>query len=231
MEENLPPLSAVDQEEALRWLSEVLGRAGFRLLALGSTALVVGWGVEKTSKDVDVHAFPVGRRWEALFDALTAALDLASGHVRIEPDGASMTAFVPTRSGPVPVEIIEGREDFISPRVLADATRSARQVGAVFVPSAEHLLVMKAEAYADRTGPARAKFAADLLEVAEACFRTTAVNEPEVGRLVQLRPARKRDTMARAIQDALATSQPVARPARVRRPPPRKQSSKGTRRP
>lgn len=206
MEEDLPPLSAADQEEAVRWLSRAVASGGFRLLLLGSTALVLGWNLEKTSKDVDVHPFPVGKRWEAFFDGLSTALGRAGGHLRIEPDGASMTAFVPTKAGLVPVELIEGREDFISPEVLADAARHARRVGAYLVPSAEHLLVMKAEAYFDRSGAARAKFAADVLEVVAACFPSGVVDEREVARLLQMRPARKRAAMARVIQDALGAA-------------------------
>jgi len=218
VEEELPPLSVADQEEAISWLSRAVASGGFRLLLLGSTALVLGWALQKTSKDVDVHPFPVGQRWEAFFDRLSSALEREGGHLRIEPDGASMTAFVPTRAGLVPVEVIEGREDFISPAVLADAVRSARQVGEFLVPSAEHLLVMKAEAYSDRTGPARAKFGADILEVVATCFGAGAVNEHEVNRLLNLRPVRKREAMARVIQDALGASLPTRTGAKGARP-------------
>ena len=69
------------------------------------------------------------------------------GHVRWEPDGRSMTVAYPLADRLIPVEIVLGGEDWISPEVLEDAIGTGTYIDHVLVPSPEHLLVMKAEAY------------------------------------------------------------------------------------
>ena len=189
------PITDADHREALRALAAHFRPHGLRILALGSSAVLLKSGMAGGTKDIDVHPFPVGD-FERYWDAVGAVAQSLGGTVKLEPDGASITMHISTPHGMAPVELIEGREDFIEPHVLKDATETAHDVDGVLVPSWEHIAAMKAEAWFDRTGEARGKYREDMVKLA-ARFATdgTRLHAAELERLVRLRPARKQAEM------------------------------------
>lgn len=94
-----------------------------------------------------------------------------------------------------------GRRDFIEPNVLEDAVEGAQERESVLVPSLEHLVVMKAEARFDRTGPQERKYTQDLSALREWMEREKEnLDRGEIGRLVAMRPERKHDDLRRTIE-------------------------------
>lgn len=80
--------------------------------------------------------------------------------------------------------------------MLEDAKRSAQDVNGILVPSWEHVAVMKAEAWFDRTGEVRNKYREDMVKLAALSAKNgTTLDAAELERLVRLRPARKHDDM------------------------------------
>ncbi|MBI4394341.1 MAG: nucleotidyltransferase [Euryarchaeota archaeon] len=193
-----------EQREVLRLLAREFHTDGLHLLVLGSTARLFKTGHHGATKDMDLHPFPVGdvENYLAVIERVAAALH---GHYRIEPDGASISLYVPTPNGDVPVELIEGREDFISPEVLKDAVMTAGKADDIYVPSWEHLVAMKAEAMFDRVGAQKARFSEDLLQMAKTLSASgEMLGRGEVNRIVALRPERKRDAMRLALERIFA---------------------------
>lgn len=214
------PVSPAQQVEAARGVALILDPLGFHLMALGNLAFLLLGGRPRASKDVDVHVFPVrnDKEYGALVDGLEAGLRKTGGHFRIEQDGASITAHVPVGDALVMVELIEGRPEWIAPEVLLDAVRTARRTPqGILVPTAEHLLVMKAEAYADRQGPRKAEFLQDLASIVEAFFPGGQIDDEEVERLVAMRRSGKREAMQEGIVTTLASVQAATAEAPQRR--------------
>lgn len=197
-----PPgtFSAPEQVEALDSLATELRKTGIGVLALGSAAVILRTGQRSTTtKDLDLHVFPVDDILE-LEDKLDDALERLGGTMQWEPDGATITAHVPTGGREIPVEIVLGRDEFISPEVLADAVETAEDRDGVLVPSWEHIVTMKAEAWFDRTGTQRNKYLADLRSIREGMDEQDEdLREDEIHRLIAFRPERKRREMALTI--------------------------------
>ena len=152
----------------------------------------------RASKDVDVHPFPMASHdIVEVQERLEAAVVKEGGHARWEPDGRSMTVAYPLADRLIPIELVLGGEDWISPEVLEDAIRTGTDVGRVLVPSPEHLLVMKAEAFYDRMAePGHERFRDDMVQVVEGAERVGRALDPaEVRRLVLMRPSRKQTIM------------------------------------
>ena len=189
------PITDAEHKEALHLLATELEKHGFHLMALGSSAVLLKSGALGGTKDVDIHAFhveDVAKYWDVL-DAVATAL---GGHYKFEKDGASVTMHINVQGRMVPVEFIEGREDFIEPHVLADALKSAKMVDGVYVPSWEHLVAMKTEAFFDRTGVKRQKYLDDLGTMRERIEREgTKLDAGELERVIRLRPERKHQEM------------------------------------
>lgn len=190
-----PPgtFSAREQIEALHDLADELRKGDVGVLVLGSAAVVARTGQRSTTtKDLDLHAFPVDDVLE-LQSVLEDAIGRLGGSMRWEPDGASITAHVPVGGREIPVEIVLGRDEFIPPEVLEDAVDTAEEQDGVLVPSWEHLVTMKAEAWFDRTGRRRDKYLEDLRTIRDWMDeQDEGLSEGEVRRLVGLRPERKR---------------------------------------
>ena len=127
--------------------------------------------------------------------------------MRWEPDGRSMTVYYPIDDRLIPVEFILGGEDWIDTEVLTDAIGTGTLFGRVLVPSPEHLLVMKAEAYYDRmAAPGHERFKDDMVQIVEGAIRSGSdLNPTEVHRLILMRPSRKHATM----MDLCASVMPV----------------------
>lgn len=193
------PISDAEHREALRALAAEFAKHGIRIMALGSSAVLLKSGMAGGTKDIDVHPFPVGD-FEKYWDAIELVAKNLGGTVKIEPDGASITMHIRIRDRMVPVELIEGREDFIEPHVLDDAKKSAQDVNGILVPSWEHVAVMKAEAWYDRTGETRAKYREDMVKLASRFAEDgTRLDAAELERLVKLRPERKHEEMLSTI--------------------------------
>lgn len=189
------PVTDDEHRKAVFALVEEFGRFGLRLLALGSTALLFKLGSVGHTKDADLHPFPVEDSLQYL-DAVDAVCSSLDARYRIEPDGSSITLHVPIDGRDVPVELIEGREDFVQPEVLADAVATGSPREGVVVPTWEHVVTMKAEAWYDRPGRMKQKFLEDLLELRDRLKQESVIlSLAEVHRLVAMRTARKRVAM------------------------------------
>lgn len=198
------PVTDEEHRQAVQVLVRELGKGGLSILAVGSTAVLFATGRLGMTKDADVHPFPV-EDWLAYHDLLEAVLERLGGTLQLETDGASMTAHIPVRGRNVPVELIEGREDFIQPEVLADAVASSRVIDGVHVPTWEHIVTMKAEAWFDRTGSKKDKFLEDLGELRDRIQdRGASLSRSEVRRLVGMRPERKHDAMNRVVDQTFS---------------------------
>lgn len=188
--------TAREQIEALYRLAEELQEDDVGVLALGSAAVILKTGQRSTTtKDLDLHVFPV-EDILALHDTIEQAIDRLGGTMAWEPDGATITAHVPVGGREISVEIVFGRDQFIHPEVLEDAVETAEEREGVLVPSWEHIVAMKAEAWFDRTGRQQDKYLADLRSIREWMDEQDGgLSESEVRRLVELRPERKRREM------------------------------------
>jgi hypothetical protein len=167
-------------------------------MVLGRVALLYLFGEGRGSKDVDLHPYPMGSRdLMAMHDQLEAVVSGEGGRVRWEPDGRSMTLYYPIDDRLIPVEFVLGGEDWISPEVLEDAVGTGTLSGLVLVPSPEHLLVMKAEAYYDRMAESTDnRFKDDMVQIVSGASRAGIAMDPlEVHRLILMRPPRKHHVM------------------------------------
>lgn len=196
-----------EQREATRLVAGELAKHGLEVLVLGSVAVLlrVGGAVRTSStKDVDMHAFPVGDVVQ-YWDILEASAKNLHGSMRMGTDGAAFVLHVPVQGRDVPVEIIEGNEDFIPPMVLVDAVETAIRIDGVWVPTWEHIAVMKAEAWFDRTGDMKRKYLEDLATLA-GHLRPGAerLNRSELKRLVAMREERKRQDMLLTLERVFA---------------------------
>lgn len=197
-DEILTVFSVEEQRLAVERVAETLRPLGIRVMVLGRVAMLYLFEMGQASKDVDIHPFPMED--QDLLDVqerLGSMIQDGGGHLRWEPDGRSMTVHVPIEGRLVPVEIVLGGEDWISPEVLEDAVRTGIPVGNVMVPTPEHLLVMKAEAFFDRRAEHGVeRFRNDMLDIVEGTNRfDIQLDIVEVGRLVMMRPERKHDVM------------------------------------
>ena len=198
MVDDLAVFSSDEQRMAVEGLAEALGPMGIKLMVLGRVAMLYLFDMGRASKDVDVHPFPMASSdIVEVQERLEAVVEKEGGHVRWEPDGRSMTVAYPLADRLVPVELVLGGEDWISLDVLEDAIRTGTDLGRVLVPSPEHLLVMKAEAFYDRMAePGHERFRDDMVQVAEGTERIGGALDPdEVRRLVLMRHSRKQAIM------------------------------------
>lgn len=191
--------TAEEQLAALERIAHELEGSDLGILALGSAAVVMRTGQRgTTTKDLDLHAYPVDDIL-AFEDGLRDAIERLDGRMSWEPDGASITAHVPHGAREIPVEFILGREDFIEPEVLEDAVETAETAEeheGILVPSWEHIVTMKAEAWFDRTGQEQRKYLSDLADIRDwMAEQDLDLDQAEARRLVGLRPERKRRDM------------------------------------
>lgn len=201
--------TAEEQIRALERIAGELAESGLGVLALGSAAVVLRTGQRgTTTKDLDLHAYPVDDFMQ-FWDALEEAVDRLGGRMDLEEDGASITAYIPHSGPDIPVEFVLGREDFIEPEVLQDAVETAEEREGILLPSWEHIVTMKAEAWFDRTGQEQRKYLGDLADVRDWMAQADrTLDRAEVQRLVELRPERKRRemmlTIGRVFEDLIS---------------------------
>ncbi len=198
MVEEVGIFSPDEQRMAVEGVAEALRPLGIRVLVLGRVAMLYLFDMGRASKDVDIHPFPPDNiDLVKMQERLEAVVVDGGGHVHWEPDGRSMTVHFPIGDRLIPVEVLLGGEDWISPEVLEDAVRTGTFIGSLVLPSPEHLLVMKAEAFHDRRAePGVERFLDDMVEIVEGASSLGVRFKPEeVTRLVLMRHQRKRDSM------------------------------------
>lgn len=185
------PVTEAEQRLAVEKIAPLLAEKGYETLLLGSVAVLYKTDRGQLTKDVDIHVSPTGDIIR-FYDDVEMISKSLEGRFQLMADGASITLYIPIGRADVPIEIIEGREDFIEPDVLSDALSSATQQGHVKIPTWAHLICMKAEAWFDRTGPEKSKFLEDLLEIKARLTRTSSLlDQHELERIIKLRPGRK----------------------------------------
>ena len=198
MVDELTIFSSDEQRMAVEGVALALLPLDINVMVLGRVAMLYLFDMGRASKDVDIHPFPMGSRdIVEMQERLDSIVREKGGHVRWEPDGRSMTVAYPLDDRLIPVEIILGGEDWISPEVLEDAIGTGTYMDHVLVPSPEHLLVMKAEAYFDRMAePGHERFRDDMVQIVEGIERNRKSLFPaEIQRLVLMRPSRKHGIM------------------------------------
>lgn len=191
----------VEEQRAIaRNVSELVQPLGLKIMVLGRVALFYRYGVGGSSKDVDLHPYPLlNVDLLEVNDELAKALAPRGGHLEWMADGRGLIVYVPFEERTAPVELIFGGEDWIDEDVLEDAIRTGEEMDGVLVPTDEHLFVMKAEAYVDRRGQTVAdKYLTDMIQIVEALKEESSwLDTEEVTRLVSMRPQRKHEEMRR----------------------------------
>jgi hypothetical protein len=191
----------VDEQRAIaRIVSELVQPLGLKIMVLGRVALFYRYGLGGSSKEVDLHPYPlVDTDLLEVNDELAGALSSRGGHLEWMPDGRGLIVYIQFEERTAPVALIFGGEDWIDEHVLEDAIRTGEEMDGVLVPTDEHLFVMKAEAYVDRRDQTVAdKYLTDMIQIVEALEKGGSRLDPdEVTRLVMMRPVRKHEKMRR----------------------------------
>ena len=191
----------VEEQRAIaRIVSELVQPLELKIMVLGRVALFYRYGIGGSSKDVDLHPYPLLKvDILEVNDELAKALASRGGHLEWMADGRGLIVYMPFEERTAPVELIFGGEDWIDEDVLEDAIRTGEEMDGVLVPTDEHLFVMKAEAYVDRRDRAVAdKYLTDMIQIVEALEkRGSGLDLDEVTRLVSMRPVRKHEIMRR----------------------------------
>lgn len=142
--------------EVLRAIVDVLPE-GWALMPIGGTRLGEITDRPVATKDVDV--VPVERDEGVLrvppYDAVVDLAETLSDHVQGRKDHTSVKARIHTRVGPVPVELIRGRQPgkggyFVSRNVLERCAEIAEERGRVLDLPVEGLAFLKAWAVHDK---------------------------------------------------------------------------------
>ncbi len=187
----------VEEQRAIaRIVSELVQPLELKIMVRGRVALFYRYGFGGSSKDVDLHPYPLFKvDILEVNDELTKALASRGGHLEWMADGRGLIVYLPYEERTAPVELIFGGEDWID----EDAIRTGEEMDGVLVPTDEHLFVMKAEAYVDRRDRAVAdKYLTDMIQIVEALEEMgSGLDLDEVTRLVSMRPVRKHEEMRR----------------------------------
>ncbi len=188
--------------ECVKKLVEAFNRHGIDILLLGSSAVLYRFGNVRSTKDIDVHPFPTDP-YEEFYDRLEEVAKELNGSFNIETDGASITFFATIGDKNITVELIDaGGSHFLTEEVLQNMTETSELIRGVHVPTNEHLIAAKAEAYMDRIedDPNKEKFFDDLVGIREKLLeKDIKLDSSEIDRVVGLRVERKRDGLKRTI--------------------------------
>lgn len=157
------------------------------------------------TKDIDIRPFPIDddyyiEYWGKLED-IKERID---GTLNIENGGSTATLIARLEKQKVTIELIDaGGEKFLTKEVIDDMIDKAERIEGVYVPSVEHLVVAKAEAYMDRTegDPSKEKFRQDLVKIRERLKeKGLELAVEEIERIVNLRVERKRDRLLNVVK-------------------------------
>ncbi len=187
-----------EHRRAIEKISEKFKEHDIDLLLLGSSSILYRYGSVRRTKDIDVHPFPI-EPYVDFYEDLEEIVEKLDGSFNIETDGSSITLFAEIEGKNLTIELIDaGGSHFLTKKVLNDMIDQADEVNGVFVPSDEHLIVAKAEAYIDRNegDPAKEKFFEDLIDIREKIEeKDLELDYDELKRIVGLRPERKQSQL------------------------------------
>jgi len=187
-----------EHRRAIEKISEKFKEHDIDLLLLGSSSILYRYGSVRRTKDIDVHPFPI-EPYVDFYEDLEEIVEKLDGSFNIETDGSSITLFAEIEGKTLTIELIDaGGSHFLTKKVLNDMIDQADEVNGVFVPSDEHLIVAKAEAYIDRNegDPAKEKFFEDLIDIREKIEeKDLELDYDELKRIVGLRPERKQSQL------------------------------------
>ncbi len=182
-------------------LSEVFEEHGLKVLVLGSSATLMLLGkARRMTKDIDIHTFPIV--FPDHIDLLQMVAKMFNGNIILHPDGATIQMNTIFEGKTVTVEIIEGGGDhFLLPEVLQDIVATAKIDEGIYVPTWEHLIIMKAEAHIDRrASELKKKYLDDLVELhSELVALQKSISEKELDRIIELRSLRKQAELRRLV--------------------------------
>ena len=187
-----------EHRRAIEKISEKFKEHDIDLLLLGSSSILYRYGSVRRTKDIDVHPFPI-EPYVDFYEDLEEIVEKLDGSFNIETDGSSITLFAEIEGKTLTIELIDaGGSHFLTKEVLEDMIDQADEVNGVFVPSDEHLIVAKAEAYIDRNegDSAKQKFFEDLIDIREKIEeKDLKLDYDELKRIVGLRPERKQSQL------------------------------------
>ena len=187
-----------EHRRAIEKISEKFKEHDIDLLLLGSSSILYRYGSVRRTKDIDVHPFPI-EPYVDFYEDLEEIVEKLDGSFNIETDGSSITLFAEIEGKTLTIELIDaGGSHFLTKEVLEDMIDQADEVNGVFVPSDEHLIVAKAEAYIDRNegDSAKQKFFEDLIDIREKIKeKDFKLDYDELKRIVGLRPERKQSQL------------------------------------
>ncbi|MFP3871266.1 MAG: nucleotidyltransferase [Candidatus Aenigmatarchaeota archaeon] len=191
-----------EHRRAIEKIAEKFKEHDIDLLLLGSSSILYRYGSVRRTKDIDVHPFPI-EPYVDFYEDLEEIVEELDGSFNIETDASSITLFAEIEGKTLTIELIDaGGSHFLTREVLEDMIDQADEVDGVFVPSDEHLIVAKAEAYIDRNedDPAKEKFFEDLIDIREKIEeKDLKLNYDELKRIVGLRPERKQNRLTSII--------------------------------
>ena len=105
----------VEERRAIAGIvSELVQPLELKIMVLGRVALFYRYGVGGSSKDVDLHPYPLVKvDLLEVHDELARALASRGGHLEWMADGRGLIVYMPFEERTAPVELIFGGEDWI----------------------------------------------------------------------------------------------------------------------
>ncbi len=194
-----------EQKRILAELSERFSEKDLNILALGSIAVHYRLGPMGKTKDIDIRPFPIDdESFEEYWDKLERIKERMDGTLNMEKGGSTATLIASLKGKDVTIEVIDaGGEEFLTKKVIDDMIDKSEEIEEVYVPSVEHIVVAKAEAYMDRTegDPSKEKFRQDLVKIRERLKeKERELVGEEIERIVNLRVERKRDQLLNVVK-------------------------------
>lgn len=192
-----------EQKIILNKLKDIFLERDLNLLFLGSIAVHYRLGPVGKTKDIDVRPFPIDNKFDVYWDKLEEITEEINGNLNIETGGSTITLLGRIEGVDVTVELIDaGRERFLTKKVIDDMIDTADEIEGIFVPSLEHIVVSKAEAYLDRTEGdlSKEKYWEDLIRIRKKLKEKGLIlDREEIERVVKLRPERKIEDLLRIL--------------------------------
>jgi len=196
-------ISEEEQKRILGELKDIFQEKNLNLLVLGSIAVHYRLGPVGKTKDIDVRPFPIDDKFDVYWDKLEEITEEINGNLNIETGGSTITLLGRIEEMDVTIELIDaGGEKFLTKKVIDDMIDTADRIEGVFVPSLEHIVVSKAEAYLDRTEGdlSKEKYWEDLIRIRKKLKeKGLTLDREEIERVVKLRPERKIEDLLRIL--------------------------------
>jgi len=198
----------IGEEEQKRILAELRKRFSeeeLNILILGSIAVHYRLRPVGKTKDIDIRPFPIDDdSFEEYWDKLEAIKERMDGSLNIEKGGSTATLIGSLEGKEVTIEVIDSwGEKFLTKEVIDDMIDKSEEIEGIYVPSVEHIVVAKAEAYMDRTegDPNKEKFRQDLVKIRELLKEEKMeLAGGEIERIVNLRVERKKDQLLNVVK-------------------------------